>query len=444
VVSHALVLAHVRATLLAAVALTSLVVAATSRYSDTAAAAHAESYVKLAKYSPDGDAIVGPGLLTSRIKVWDSHTGALRYVLEGHVQGANTVRFRPDGNRIVSGAYDGTAKIWDARTGALIRTLDCRPAWPIDARYSPGGDRVLTYGSYYDPDLGVYVTNATMWNAETGAPLFTIRGFGPDGVRDAAFSPDGARLLTVALVNREAKLWDARTGAPLHELGGHGGTIFGILWSPDGRRVMTMGMDLASKMWDAATGRLLYTFSVRGTATGFAEFSPDSRRVLTSDFDQTARIWDVDSGALVHALAGHSAPVRWSRFNADASLVVTPSFDDTARVWDAKTGKLRFVLRGHAGSLTSAQFDPTGQRIITASHDETAKVWSAKTGALLYSIGLPNTDDFEEKLGGFEFRADGAQLIIPMISRDIRVFDPATGTRLFTLEPDAGADPNVR
>ena len=40
--------------------------------------------------------------------------------LEGHSQKVNSVKFSPDGKRVVSGARDKLVKIWDCETGAEV------------------------------------------------------------------------------------------------------------------------------------------------------------------------------------------------------------------------------------------------------------------------------------------------------------------------------------
>ena len=58
------------------------------------------------------------------------------------------------------------------------------------------------------------------------------------GVYSAAFSPDGARIVT-ASHDRTARLWDAASGAEIAVLSGHARRVNSAAFSPDGTRIVT-------------------------------------------------------------------------------------------------------------------------------------------------------------------------------------------------------------
>jgi WD40 repeat protein len=58
-----------------------------------------------------------------------------------------------------------------------------------------------------------------------------------DSVNDAAFSPDGARILT-ASADHSAKLWDATSGKLMASFN-HQDAVTAAAFSPDGARILT-------------------------------------------------------------------------------------------------------------------------------------------------------------------------------------------------------------
>src|SRR6516165_7674839 len=81
-------------------------------------------------------------------------------------------------------------------------------------------------------------------------------------------------------------------------------------------------------------------------------YSPDGKRVLTGSNDNTARLWDTAAGEAVATLKGHTAFVRAVALSPDGKRVLTGSWDNTARLWDAATGEAVATLRGHTAFVS--------------------------------------------------------------------------------------------
>jgi len=110
----------------------------------------------------------------------------------------------------------------------------------------------------------------------------------------AVFSPDGKKIVTVcgdSIVRildtesgRELKQWEERTSIPRS-------TAF----SPDGKKIVTAGgFGNIAQIRNADTGEVLQTFEGHTFVVHTAAFSPDGKKIITAG-DTTARIWDVDS-----------------------------------------------------------------------------------------------------------------------------------------------------
>jgi WD40 repeat protein len=52
-------------------------------------------------------------------------------------------------------------------------------------------------------------------------------------------------------------VWDAVSGRELLTLRGHGDSVVGVVFSPDGRRLATAGDDYTAKMWAVVSGQEL-------------------------------------------------------------------------------------------------------------------------------------------------------------------------------------------
>lgn len=91
-------------------------------------------------YSPDGKYFVTVSDNTA--KVWETSSGLLMHILEGHIDRINSASYNPDGNKIVT-ASNFNVKIWDAATGNLLTDLRVDNL-VISAKFSWDGKYIFT------------------------------------------------------------------------------------------------------------------------------------------------------------------------------------------------------------------------------------------------------------------------------------------------------------
>lgn len=65
-------------------------------------------------------------------------------VLEGHERRVTFGTFSPDGQRIITASYDGTARLWDAASGRMELALAGHASRVAHAAFSPDGSKVVT------------------------------------------------------------------------------------------------------------------------------------------------------------------------------------------------------------------------------------------------------------------------------------------------------------
>ncbi len=323
--------------------------------------------------------------------------------------------FSQDGNLLVASVEKsgpGEVRLWRAGTENLLF-----PPLKVDnltwCAFSFDGKRLVTINSDRE-DKGRRRSWARRWDATTGKELTPpIEHAGT--LYHACFSRDGKRVVTVGAPpekDKEAKpsrknraflarVWDAATGAELTPLR-HEGSVLYALFSPDGKRVITIN-EKRARIWDAVSGKELTPPIEHAGHLYAARFSPDSQRVVTAaPRDQAVRVWDAATGQGVTPWLHHpySYYMLYATFSSDSKRVVTAGATggellgaSATRVWDAATGaELTPPLR-HEGSVIRAMFNPDGKRVVTLSQRgsdgrqwEIVQLWDAQSGKELKKV----------------------------------------------------------
>jgi len=333
--------------------------------------------------------------------------------------------------RLGSVAHAAAARI----TAAARADADFHPAprWPGltppgAERLRLGGHEDLVDSAAFSPDGARIVTasrdrTARIWDATMGTEIKVLRGH-EQWVESAVFSPDGARIVTTS-ADRTARIWNATTGTEIKVLRGHEERVASAGFSADGAHIVTASQDRTARIWDATTGTEIRVLRGHEEGVTSAAFSPDGAHIVTASHDGTARTWDAATGTEIKVLRGHRHIVWSAAFAADGARIVTASGDWTARTWDAAAGTEIKVLRGHERDVRSAIFSPDGARIVTASGDRTAVIWDATTGTEIKVLRGHELD-----VTSAVFSPDGARIVTASSDRTARIWDAAVGPEI--------------
>jgi WD40 repeat protein len=345
----------------------------------------------------------------------------VRMTLSGHGGPVSSVAWSPDGQRLVSGSWDGTARVWDPKTGKELLTFgQTQPdkTHNTSVAWSPDGQKVATESKVWDvasgreslilPDSGE--VNSISWSAN--GELLAMGGWGYLGIR----SP--------------------HTGKELFRLGLNGGGPSFAL-SRDGERLVAVSAGKTSTgkissiyntatVWEVAKHKQSVTISDdRGISQ--VGFSPDGKRLATGNDYGTVKVWDVGSGKELLALAGHVSVISRVAWSPDGKRLASGSWDGSAKVWDAESGNETLTLSGHNSWIYDVAWSPDGKQLATAGKDGTVKVWDVGVGHELLALS-----EGGHAIESVAWSPDGARLATVSEVGATKVWD-AAGKELLTL-----------
>src|SRR5262249_28804653 len=227
-----------------------------------------------------------------------------------------------------------------------------------------------------------------------------------------AFSPAGRELATGD--QSLTYIWDASTGRRRRTLEGHTLPVASLVYTSDGRRLVSAAWDKTIRLWDPGTGKLLKTLSDHDEGVVGVALAPGERELATASHDGTVKVWDLERGRCRFTYQGHTKAVTGVAYRPDGKRLASSSLDGTVHVWDPVDGGNVQVFRGHRGVVVSVAFDRDGSRIASSSefvNPDTRRdegqviVWQALDGVQRFSL-----DRLPGGVGPVAFSRDGKLL----------------------------------
>jgi WD40 repeat protein len=356
--------------------------------------------VTITAFSPNGTFVLTGGawqLLSSDggfARIWHTHKeipiAELNHDLTGSF-GFN-VAFDAKGDRILTGAIDGTLRLWHGMTGEPI-------SGPMKHEYSIGsialsadGKRAWAGGTFEGEN------KARLWDCEKGIPIGAEMEVGrDDAFREAQFNADGTRLLIKS--GTSAQLWNCMSAAPI------GNPIefhMHICFSEDGEYVISDPSVNDSGQWSwrqTRKGAELSWGAIKYDATSGARLgsaSPSEERLLmireSMDRQRNDRVAINGHIAHLNEPAAHQllgVPMRhqdvdWAALSPNGERVVTASNNCIARLWDVRSTphpsqKIAWyeLLLGRVTHRSVATDKSLGEHFANISKEDVDERWAA-------------------------------------------------------------------
>ncbi len=290
--------------------------------------------------------------------------------------------------------------------------------WPAeevmyDAAFAPAGERVATTG---------WTGLVELRDARTGAVTRSWTGHGQSGVR-VVWSADGKWLVTTGNDGRVV-VWDADGGGQRAVLATvDGPQLTALAAHPSSGVVAAQTVAGTVALWELPSGALLHTLSDPDRAVVDLAFSPDGRTLACGGRDGTVALWDWSAGRLLRRLE-HGRGGAHPAWSPDGGTVAVGGDDGAISLWAASTGARLRTLRGHDGGVNAVRFAPDGQRLASASGDQTVCVWEPSGGDPLLCV------PFADQVYSLAWSPDGTRLLALPLARAL--------VSLGSLAPGAG------
>ena len=286
-------------------------------------------YIYPVQFSPDDKSILVKGP-KNNAALYDSLTGKVKQLFEGHTSSVTSAQFDKSGKYIISAAHDHLVKKWDADSGQVLTTFKGPDSSPEGTAVSSDGNKIASF--WWNDEIWVWsdsgVIIAKIDRADKRRYLSAI-----------IFNADGSELRIVAFY--EVEIWNTLTWQPITKI-------------------------VSKKL---AHGRVLLAL-----AEDYVIFSDSSGRI---------EVVFIESDRQSFTLEGHVSKISAADLNSDHTKLLTGDKNGVVRLWDINTGNLLEDIHHHKNEVVVVQFNKQGDKFVTGSKDGTVRVYYSQINDLI-------------------------------------------------------------
>lgn len=292
----------------------------------------------------------------------------------------NTVKWTPEGRRLVVASHSGEFTVWNGMTFNFETIMQAHDLAVLSLKYSHDDEWLLSGDQdglvkYWQPNFN----NVNIIKAHT------------DAVRDIAFSPNDTKFLTCS-DDSLAKIWSFNNGKEERTLSGHHWDIKCADWHPNLGLVVTGSKDNLLKLWDPRAAECVTTLhGFKNTVMKTKFQKVGTNRLLASvSRDRSCRVFDLRTMSdfvIIRDAEADLSSVEWHPVHA--GLLTTGAYDGSMAHYildkyispdpDSRGGGVDAVHRipfAHEKAIHALEYHPLGHILCSAGNDRSARFWS--------------------------------------------------------------------
>ena len=128
---------------------------------------------------------------------------------------------------------------------------------------------------------------------------------------------------------------------------------------------------------------LIHLFSDHGGNIYYLDFSNNGKFLASASRDNNIKIWDLEKIEIAHVLTGHERSVMSVKFSSNDRYLISCSYDASIKLWDVQNGEEIYTFLGHSMPVNDADISQDCKYILSASSDNSIKLWEIKPEILI-------------------------------------------------------------
>jgi len=381
------------------------------------------------------------------IKIWDFKTGKEIYTIRTYEEDHKSITVTPDGNLLITGSTDGTITLWDLKTFKRLKEITVQNgshSSHITSLLVTADNNLLITGSNdkqikiwdlkqtklirtivfdeYVDSLDISKDNntiiASVWDGKIKLIDLNTGNIRKEineklkYVKIGRLSPEQDLLLSFAGSEGDGEFYIREVSSgEIKQNFYDEGEINDLIFSIDGKFVVSASEDPTIKVWSIETGKIVQAFEKAEGRLGAINISNDGKNILSSTGNKNVDVWGLLDGNLKNQLRGHNSYITEIKVSLDK--VCTLSVDGAVRIWDLESGKClknynnlnqtsKFP-RAFFNKTTSLAFSEDSKLFTTGTEGGIINLWESDSGRLIKNFNFKKSDP--KRIGDFKWVA---------------------------------------
>jgi WD40 repeat protein len=216
-----------------------------------------------------------------QVAVWESGSRQPKFVMKGHIDKVNCVKFSADGAILASGSDDGKVIFWDVITGGKIKEIQ----------------------AHKDP--------------------VTYVGWRSDG-----------NVIATTSWDKKVKLWSVQTGELIAELTGHRNVTNFVVYSNSDKFFISTSDDNSMILWETDSNKVFKKFEFYKKPVAGALFINNDQQIISFDHEGEIKIYNNKNHQMLSLKQAHSGKIVSFAWSPSMALMATLGVDKNIHLWD--------------------------------------------------------------------------------------------------------------
>ncbi|VVC86611.1 unnamed protein product [Leptidea sinapis] len=182
----------------------------------------------------------------------------------------------------------------------------------------------------------------------------------------------------------DVRVWCVKTAQELLRIVVPNFTCSSVLFSSDGKSIVTGWNDGNIRAFTPLTGRLIYCiYNTHNKGTSALDMTHDGRTLISGGCEGQVRLWDIkpECQSLKKVLKEHKSPVSAIQVSPNDLEAVSAGTDGSAIIWDLVSLSRRQVMYANTLFMCIC-YEPLGCQLLTGGTDRRVAYWETGSGNL--------------------------------------------------------------